>query len=366
MKLIKLLFAVVLSLLMLLTAQQIYKHKTEATADAHSNIIFTRLAVEAQTYTRQIEYGLKNGKSLENFYGIQNILSEVKRCYSYTSGVYIVTDTYQLLYSSAADDDPTPVRIRNMQGVKQAYAVLHETSNQRYLLSIPIHGKNDVMAGYMILSVRAEAMENTLDDSGRENLIQTMICAGLFFLGGVLGLIHRKNKPRFFFTGTGITMAAAMVGCVLLDGLISVYKLFVRIESIIGQSVSKIVMALQYDLNSVGEKGVAFNKIYDLNTFLQEACGQVPYVDTLIYDKNYQISAVVSESFMWQQTADYAAAMGIAVLVCAAAGLLVVLLGMTADIIKEYFRLRKITHGPKDGERKAKRNGTRTEHPQKA
>lgn len=365
MKLIKLLLSVVLAALIALTAQRLYVFKTDQTAQAYSDIIFTRLAVEAQTYTRQIEYGIKNGKSLDNFYDVESILSEVKRCYSYTTGAYIVSDTYRLLYKNADVDEPTPERIRNMQGVEDAYSVLNDSTHRRYLISIPIHGRDDVTAGYMILSVNYDALENTLDDNSRENLIQTMIIAVLAFLAGSVALIHRRVRMRHFFIGTGVTIAGTMVAATALDGVLSTYKLLVRIENIIGHSVSKIIMSLQYDLNAVGEKGVAFNKIYDLNTFLQEVCDQVPFVDTLIYDKNYQISAVASESYVWMQTGDYAVSMIFAVLGCAAAGILVILAGAIADVIREYFRLTKISDYEQIG-RNNNDNRRKSDHPSEA
>lgn len=351
MKLIKLILSIILSAVLLFAAQKLYIYKTEVAGDAYSNIIFTRLAVETQTYTRQIEYGLKNGKSLEHFYGVNSILNDVKRCYSYTNGVYIVSSDHRILYSVADADTSPPEHIRSVDDTNKAvtYLVYNDTENRRYLVSIPILGQNEVLDGYMVLSVDHASLENTLDESHCENLVQSTVVAVLVCLIGILLFIHLKFRKRLFFTGVGIVSAATVSGYIFIDGALSVYKLFVRMETIIVQSVSRIVMALQYDLDSVAEKGVSLSKIYDLNTFLLESCGQIPYLDMLIFDKNYHISAVISRSYISHQTLTHAADMGYALLLGAAAGLGVVVLGIVTDIIRELIRLNKFGGRSKSG-----------------
>ncbi len=343
MKALKFALAILLVSLVLVTSQNLFVYKTNITAEAYSDIIFTRLAVETQTYTRQIEYGLKNGKSLEHFYGINTILQDVKRCYSYTNGVYIVSADYSLLYAVADSsvDSPTRMNALAAENSDRSYLIYDDTDGDRYLMSVPIYGQNETMSGYMLLSIDHAAMDNTLESSYHENLIQSSICAALAALLGVLLIIHQKKRKKFFLAEAGLICAMTSVGYIFADGALSVYKLYVRMENIIGQSVSKIVMALQYDLNSVGEKGVAFSKIYDLNSFLMESCEQVPYLDTLIYDKNYQISAVISESYILQKMGDNAAKMGIALLYGALIGIGLVLLGILIDLLRSYIRNRK-------------------------
>ena len=343
MKILKLFLAVILAAVIVFAARQLFALKTETMGEAYSDIIFTRLAVEAQTYTRQLEYGLRNGKTLENFYGVNNILSEVKRCYSYTTGVYIVSNEYQLLYSAADADEPALRYIRSMAGIEEgtAYVVYDDIANSRYLLSVPIVGREGDTAGYMVINVSYDAVENTMHDRYPENVIQTIATAALVYLIGVLALIHRCRKAKNFCTCVGRVMSVTTAGYILLDGGLSIYKLMVSFESIIQQSVSKILLVLQHDLDTVGEKGVAFNKIYDLNTFLLETAEQVPYVNALIYDKNYHITAEISEKYIWQQTAGYAVRLGTALLVCAAAGIVLVLLCVGIDLLKNALIARR-------------------------
>ena len=104
---LKVLLTILMGTLIAFSAQRAYYVKTGELSSIYSDIIFTRLAVESQEYTRQIEYGVKNGKSLENFYNISSVLSGVRRCCSYTNGVYIFSSDRRQLYS--LNDGGSPV-----------------------------------------------------------------------------------------------------------------------------------------------------------------------------------------------------------------------------------------------------------------
>ena len=117
-------------------------------------------------------------------------------------------------------------------------------------------------------------------------------------------------------------ISAAVCKQSALNAAISVFKFSVTIGSIIQQSVSKITMSLQNDLDTVNEKGVALSKIYDLNSWLMENYKDIPFIDNLIYDRNYRITAVISDSYINERTWSYAAALLMMVLLCAGAGLL--------------------------------------------
>ena len=78
-------------------AQRAYYVRLQMIGSIYSDIIFTRLAVESQEYTRQIEYGVKNGISLENFYNIESVLAGVRRCFSYSNGAYIFSEDHRRL-----------------------------------------------------------------------------------------------------------------------------------------------------------------------------------------------------------------------------------------------------------------------------
>lgn len=317
---LKLLLALFMGTLIVFTAQRFYYAKTDTLDGIYSDILFTRLAVESQQYTRQIEYGLENGKSLENFYNIQSILNSVKRCYSYTRGAYIISDDFRLLYSNSDDGRtaPTSISIRDFDD-SNIYSVTIVAED--YILTMPIYGRGGQTSGYLALRVDKSAIANTLSEFYLEYKLQAIILSVVVFLISAVIIIHFcRNKDRLFRQCFGV-ITGSICTYILVDGGLSVFKLQIMIDGIIQQSISKITLSLQNDLDTVQQKGVSVGKIMDFNSWLFESGNNIPFIDNLIYDKNYKITATVSESYINEQIWRYAAVVLIVLVIAAAIGI---------------------------------------------
>lgn len=326
MKKVKLLFTLFMGALMLFAAQRVYLVKSGMLSDIYSDIIFTRLAVETQQYTRQIEYGIQNGKNLENFYNMQSILSNVKRCSSYINGAYIVSKDCRLVYSFADEGNETPGMIK--VPVDDSLFAVYEADNGSFLLSVNIDGQNDVAAGYLVLDISNNITNNAISEFNRENFIQISVIGTLALLAGAAALIHLCRRENCILSDCTRVVSISICTAMAIDGAVSLFKLQIIIDSLIQQSVSKITMTLQNDLDTVKD---LVSRIYDLNSWLFESCRQVPFIDNLIYDKNYKISAVVSENFTTGQIARYGILLAEIVGICVLAGAFICMLGIFAD-----------------------------------
>lgn len=317
---LKILLSMLMAVLIAFAAQRAYYVKTDMLSGIYSDIIFTRLAVESQEYTRQIEYGVKNGKSLENFYNIESVLGGVRRCFSYTNGAYIFSDDYRLLYSLS--DSENAVQRFSVADFSDGsvYSVYDDISNSRYILTLPIFGRGNAVCGYMVLDIDRSAVENKLSDYRSEYKLQSALVGVMCWLAGVIMMIHLcRSRSRLMRQGITVISAAACAQ-VAIDGALSVFKFSVTIDGLIQQSVSKITMSLQNDLDTVNEKGVALSKIYDLNSWLMENYKDIPFIDNLIYDRNYRITAVISQDYINERTLSYAGALIMTLLFCALIG----------------------------------------------
>lgn len=317
---LKVLLSLLMAVLIAFASQKAYNVKTDMLSSIYSDVVFTRLAVESQEYTRQIEYGLKNGKSLENFYNIESILSGMRRCFSYTNGVYIFSDDYKVLYSlSESGESVNRISIADFSG-DTVYSVYDDSTYSRYILTLPIFGRNNEVCGYMVLDISRSGVENKLADYQSEYIIQSVLAGILCWLAGVVFLVHFCRSEKNIMRDGMIAATAAVAMQVAVDSALSIFKFSVTIESLIQQTVSKITMSLQNNLDTVSEKGVALSKIYDLNSWLMENCNDIPFIDNLIYDRNYRIIAVISDEYMTERIWNYAAALVLTLVLCVAVG----------------------------------------------
>jgi len=326
MKNTKLLFTLLMGVLILFAAQRAYFVKSDMLKDIYSDIIFTRLAVETQQYIRQIEYGLENGKNLENFYNMQSILSDVKRCSSYINGAYIVSEDCHQMYSLAEGKSKGLSKIK--VPIDGSIFSVYEENAGSFLLSVTVNGQNDVAAGFLVLDISHDITDNAISEFNRENLIQISVIGTLAFLAGAVAMIHLCRREKHILSDCAKTVSTSICACMSIDGIISVFKLRLIIDSLIQQSVSKITMTLQNDLDTVKDM---VSRIYDLNSWLFESCRKVPFIDNLIYDKSYKISAVVSEDYTLGQIARFGIVLAEIAGMCVLAGALLCVLGFIAD-----------------------------------
>lgn len=330
---LKLLFTILMGLLIVLEAQRAYFVKSDMLNDIYSNVIFTRLAVETQPYTRQIEYGLENGKSLENFYNMQRILSDVKRCSSYINSVYILSEDRRLAYSFYDDEDviaPSSVRIP----VREDFFAVYEDGVNGYFLSVAIGGDGGASLGYLTLGISHAITDNAISEFNRESRIQAAVIGALTFLAGAAAMIHCCRGEKRLVGNSAKTVSAAVCAGAAIDAAITLLKFWTTIDGLIQQSVSRITMTLQNDLDTVAAKGVSVGRIYDLNSWLFESGRRVPFIESLIYDRNYKISAVVSEEYMEEQVLRYGMILAGIVCACVLVGAVMILFGFFADRLK--------------------------------
>lgn len=314
----KFLMAILAGVLTLFSMQRVYLAKSDTLEDIYSDIIFTRLAVETQQYTRQIEYGLENGKSLENFYNIQSILADAKKCSSYTVGAYIISSDYTLMYSSADNDaEISEASVPTDDGI---FAVLKRDSG--YLLSVPIKGKDDALCGYLLLDISNDLIVNAMSEFDGENIVQCTVIGALAYLVELVIIINFCRKKERILSQCALAGAVSIFCAILADAAASVIKLRFTLEGIIQQSVSKITMTLQNDLTTISQKGVSISRIYDLNSWLLESCAKVPFIDNLYYDKSYKIYATVSDDYTQEKIRSYIAGYALMLAICVAGGVL--------------------------------------------
>lgn len=329
---LKLLFTLLMGVLIVFETQRAYFMKSDMLNYIYSNIVFTGLAVETQQYTRQIEYGLQNGKSLENFYHIQQILSDAKRCSSYINSVYILSEDYRLMYSLYDDESAAPSAVRIPVG--EDFFAVYEDGLNEYFLSVAISGRGGDSAGYLTLGISHAITDNAILEFNRENRIQAAVIGVLTFLAGAVAMIHCCRREKRIIGDSTKTVSVTVCAGAAADTIITLFKFWTTIDSLIQQSVNKITVTLQNDLSTVTEKGISAGKIYDLNSWLFESSRRVPFIENLIYDKNYKISAIVSEEYMKEQVVRYGMILVGIVGVCVLAGTVLILLGFFADRLK--------------------------------
>ena len=237
------------------------------------------------------------------------------------------------MYSLCDDESvaaPSAVRIP----VKEVFFAVYEDGLNGYFLSVAISGCGGVSEGYLTLGISHAITDNAILEFNRENRIQAAVIGVLTFLAGAAAMIHCCRREKRIIGDSAKTVSIMVCAGAAIDTAITLFKFRTTIDSLIQQSVNKITIALQNDLDTVAEKGISAGRIYDLNSWLFESSRRIPFIENMIYDKNYKISAIVSEEYMKEQVVRYGMILVGIVGVCVLAGTVMILLGFFADRLK--------------------------------
>ena len=136
-----------------------YVVKRNAARRLFEDLTFTRIAVEARQNIQKIEYGLRNGKDLEQFYNIGDILRRIQRCSSYVGGVYLIRHDDVMLYSLEPPDEASAALHRPQKMVFESandYILLADT--RFFDLLLPIYGADGMETAYIIIRLDSDVV----------------------------------------------------------------------------------------------------------------------------------------------------------------------------------------------------------------
>ena len=294
--------------------------KRNAARSLYENLTFMRIAVEVRQNIQKIEYGVRNGKDLEQFYNINGILRDIRRCSSYVEGVYVVGRGDRLLYSlEHPSADIVPLR--------RPGELLFESENDYYLyenagffdLILPVMDTGGT--AYVIVRLNRDIVFFGASGLVRSELKQSLIIA-LEMLGlGLIIILKRKPKAAGV---AAVTFLIALTALTLDFGL-SYARYGGIAESATVQSVNRVAQMLQSDINALKAMGISSDAIYDQNSWLRKSVQGVPMIHTMSINSNMHVTLTVSRAYVSQYSISllksYAVIYAALVAVGAAAGI---------------------------------------------
>jgi hypothetical protein len=267
--------------------------------EVYEDLTFMRISLEARQYISQVEYDIKYGRQLDNFYDMQTTLKNVQTCSSYMEGAYIVSTSAKLFYQSGLN--PKQLNLSIPKNPEQSTGKLYTMTedNTHYYLTEPINDGSGTVVGYLIMCIDKSAVNNTVSDYDQQNLVQTIIIS--LELLGIALLITRRIQPNMknrialkliLVLSITVTMAA------VLDSGIVLIRFYQVVNDAAHQSADKMAQSLQSQVDTIIAKGVSADRIYDLNGWLAKNVSELKIVTSLTLDRYNKITATVSQAYI--------------------------------------------------------------------
>ena len=245
--------------------------------------------VSGQQSVNNIEYALRYGKPLENFFGIEEILEDVKGDFPGISAVQIISTDGRVMYDTDGQLEdvylsPELQELSAFEDSGEDLSYRYDTYEEDYHIFLPIYDRYEEWQGSLQITFPDEIINNRVSEVTGELLVYLLIMAiiGLF----ILFLLSRRmafidengqlNRKRFL-----------MVTMVLL-GLIQVifgwlnYTTFQdEYLEIADENVYNLSTIIGNDIRSVVDRGVSFDQLYRLEDYLTDISENVPEIDSI-------------------------------------------------------------------------------------
>jgi len=314
-----LLIVVMVSIAMLISCQV----KNRSVNALYEDVTFSRIIVEARQYISQIEYGIKYGRQLDNFYNMSETLSRIQQCSSYIEGAYIVSKDYKLLYQSGLKAENLRLSLPKQYQPESGKPYMVERRDNAYYVITPIRGAQNQIEGTLILCISGNVVTNVVSEFTAQNRTQSGLIA-LEMIGIALLAVWRLNPQdkKKLLAKLMKVLSVCLIVALLIDSGVVLTRYYQIANEATRQTADKMAQAIQSDVDNIINKGVSLERVYDINSWLEKKSSEVGIVTSLTIDENHKITANVSKSyinaFLWKTVWPLVLLLIFCVVICAA------------------------------------------------
>lgn len=273
--------------------------KDRSIREVYEDVTFMRISLEARQYIGQVEYDIKYGRQLDNFYNMQETLKDVQSCSSYMEGAYIVSPSAKLLYQSGLNPEGLSLSIPKDQVYPKGTLFMMEADDSHYYLTNPIRDGSGKIVGYLIMCIGKNAVSNVVLEYNLQNKVQTgIILLEVFGISLLIIIRVRPNKKNQIALKLILVLSITVTVAAALDSGVVLARFYQVVNDAAHQSADKMAQALQSEVDSVIAKGISADRIYDLNGWLAKNSSELTVVTALTLDRNQKITATVSQAYI--------------------------------------------------------------------
>ena len=245
---------------------------------SYINSLVAGYSIAASEPVIEIEYALKYGKLLNQFYGISEIMDKIIKNAPSLENVRIVTDQGNILYDlqgNVLDDKMVPMLHR---ATFESFSLVR--AGGKYNLFFPIRDRNGVRVGSINMVFDHSVVDNRLAPFNEKSLV----CFSAVLAGAVIILILlfyrvrvNREKPMpmrrllMFMLGLIIVAQCAYT-------LISMDLFKKAYQEIVKENSAMVAGIVQHEVNGVLKKGVSYEEMYQVDAWMRRIIKSAPEI----------------------------------------------------------------------------------------
>ncbi|MGE5417365.1 MAG: MFS transporter [Acidobacteriota bacterium] len=253
----------------------------------YADSLVNSYAVVGSDAVRNIEYAVKYGKPLDNLYGIENLLQDVKRNATAVQDVRVCLPDGRYLYglngSLKSPDMPDAIKNKiKARPVKDSRAYFAVPYGGRYHVFLPLTDRQGRHIGFLNMIFDQKYLDGKTALPMRKTVeylfviaLAAIVCAVAVFV--VIDLLDESGnvKKVRLMAAVLIILGIAQMAYAILN-----FNMFKGLYIDIAQENARLTARIvQRDVGLVLEKGVPFDKLYDIDSWMKKIVISVPEIN---------------------------------------------------------------------------------------
>jgi MFS family permease len=253
----------------------------------YTDSLVNTYAVSGGETVRKIEYAVKYGKPLTNFYGIDDLLSKKYRDHPDLTEVQIVLPEGKVLYTKSGTEgmvslDAAVIDQVNFTDDSTPFVSVKLAGD--YHVFLPLHDRDRSWIGSLDLVFSEQSVNDKTSVYFWELILYltilsifSLLCLVLYiFFVPILDATGQVRKKAMF---AGLIMILSLVQ--IIFGLLN-FQLFEKAyQDVTKDNIGQTAQMIQNDIESVVNKGVPYDKLFGIEDYLKNISQSVPFIETI-------------------------------------------------------------------------------------
>jgi len=284
--------------------------------NSYTESLAASYGVAGKEAVRRIEYAVKYGKPLTIFYGMNELLSEVKEYTKDVSDIKVILPDGQIEYSlNNTTSSALPKELVNKAFPKtiDQNQINYTKYDKNYHIFLPIKDSSQNIIGVLDIIFSEYALNQQMSGYSNSIFLQLIIITSISIMLILTCCIFMPiTKKNGLINNKGIL---ASITIILVLG--QIYFGFEGYAIFKKQYISKVkdntllvAKIVQNDVNAVLKKGSSINQLYGINSWLHQIVNSVSEIDgiyitdktdKMIYGTNENINLVTNSNSRYNQ-----------------------------------------------------------------
>jgi len=237
---------------------------------------------------RKIEYAVKYGKPLTNFYGMQELLLDTQRDFTDILDIRVILNDGTVAYNLNEKEESNKVSEyiikRRFSSSSPRSGASYVRDENRYHILIPINNVNKEQIGALDIVLDNSTINARIADFYNEILVYLLVIVLvsiflIIFLISIVPVIRADGGINIGYLTA--TLIVILLNSQIVFGVIN-YNLYKKVYiQTVKENTAMVVKVVQKDMNVVIEKGVPVTELNGIETWLNSIVQSVPEVESL-------------------------------------------------------------------------------------